>query len=318
MSEPVVAVVRTLLPAGMEPLRGVADVREGGFAPSRQEVLELVEGATAVVADPAVPVDGELLDAAGGQLRVVANFAVGLDNVDVEACRERDVAVTNTPDVLTNATAELALALTLAAARHLPQAERDLREGRWKGWDPAAHLGLELSGATVGIVGLGRIGTRYAELVHGFGVELLYASRSPKPEAEGRLGAARVDLGELLKRSDVVSLHVPASPRTRHMIDAEALTRVKPGAVLVNTSRGALVDTEALAQTLRDGRLGAAGLDVYENEPDVPAELLEAPRTALTPHIGSATVKARDAMARTVAENVIAVLEGREPPNLAS
>jgi glyoxylate reductase len=315
VSKPIVTVARILLPAGLEPLRRVADVREGGLAPSRQEVLDLVAGATAVVADPAVPVDAELLDAAGGGLRVVANFAVGLDNVDIDACRERDVAVTNTPDVLTNATAELALALTLAAARHLPQAERDLREGRWKGWDPAAYRGLELSGATIGVVGLGRIGSRYTELVHGFGVELLYASRSAKPEAEKRLGAERVGIGELLERADVVSLHVPASPETRHLIDAAALARIKPGAVLVNTSRGALVDLAALAQALRDGRLGAAGLDVYEGEPDVPAEILEAPRTALTPHIGSATMKARDAMARTVAENVIALLEGREPPN---
>jgi glyoxylate reductase len=223
--------------------------------------------------------------------------------------------VTNTPDVLTNATAELALALTLAAARLLGEAERDLRAGLWAGWDPSAYRGLELSGATVGIVGLGRIGRRFGELLTGFGVELLYAARSPKPDAEEALGASRVELDQLLRRADVVSLHVPASPKTEGMIDARALSMMGGGAVLVNTSRGSLVDLGALAAALREGRLGAAGLDVYEDEPQVPAEIIAAPRAVLAPHIGSATVRARDAMARTVSENVIAVLDGAEPPN---
>ncbi|MEK6276595.1 MAG: D-glycerate dehydrogenase [Actinomycetota bacterium] len=315
VSRPVVTVARVLLPAGLGPLQERAEVRQGGLGARREEVLALAPGSVAVVADPSVSVDAALLDAAGEQLRLVANFAVGYDNVDLDACHERGVRVTNTPDVLTNATAELALTLTLAAARLLSEAERDLRAGRWSGWDPAAYLGLELSGASVGVVGLGRIGSRYAELVGGFGVELLYTARSPKPEAEERLGANRAELEELLERADVVSLHVPASPETHYLIDAAALKRMKPAAVLVNTSRGALVDLAALAEALREGRIGAAGLDVYEHEPDVPAEILEAPHTALAPHIGSATVKARDGMARTVAENVIAVLEGREPPN---
>jgi glyoxylate reductase len=311
----VVAIARVLLPAGLEPIRERAEVREGGSDATPARIREIAAGSDVLVTDPSVRVDAELLGAAGEGLRLVANFAVGYDNIDLGACRRRGVAVTNTPDVLTNATAELALALTLAAARLLSDAERDLRCGRWQGWDPAAYLGLELSGATVGVVGLGRIGGRYAELLAGFGVQLLYTSRSPKPDAEARLGAARVDLEELLRRSDVVSLHVPASPETHHLIDAGALGRMRESAVLVNTSRGSLVDLVAVASALRVGRLGAVGLDVYESEPEVPREILEAPRTVLTPHIGSATVKARDAMARTVAENVIAVLEGREPPN---
>lgn len=281
----------------------------------RGELLALAPGAAALVADPTVPVDEELLDAAGPGLRVVANFAVGYDNVDIEACRRRGVIVTNTPGALTNATAELALALTLAAARRLPAAERDLRAGRWSGWDPAAYRGLELSGATVGVVGMGRIGRRYSELLRGFDMELLYCGPSPKPDAEAELGAVRVELEELLGRSDVVSLHAPATPETRHMIDARALSLMGSGAVLVNTSRGPLVDALALAAALRDGEIGAAGLDVYEDEPEVPAELLEAPNAVLLPHIGSATVASRDGMARLVAENVIAVLEGRRPPN---
>jgi glyoxylate reductase len=311
----VVAIARVLLPAGMEPLRERAELREGGLDATPARVREIVAGADVLVADPSVRVDSELLDSAGPGLRLVANFAVGYDNVDLEECRRRKVAVTNTPDVLTNATAELALGLTLSAARLLSQAERDLRSGVWRGWDPAAYRGMELSGATVGVVGLGRIGARYAELLSGFGIELLYTSRSPKPEAEARLGAARLPLDDLLRRSDVVSLHLPGGADTRHLIDAASLRLMGRHAVLVNTARGSLVDLEAVAAALREDRLGAAGLDVYEGEPDVPQAILEAPRTVLTPHIGSATVKARDAMARTVAENVIAVLDGREPPN---
>jgi glyoxylate reductase len=312
---PVVAVMRMLLPAGLEPLRGRAEVRSGGLNATHERVLEIVAGADAIVADPTMPVDAELLDAAGPGLRTVANFAVGYDNVDVDECRRRRIIVTNTPEVLTNATAELALGLTLSAARQLPEAERDLRAGRWLGWDPAAYRGLELSGATVGVVGMGRIGARYAELISGFGVDLLYTARSRKPAAEQRLGAAMVGLEELLRRSDVVSLHVPATPETLHLIDAEALDLIGERGVLVNTARGTLVELAALAAALREGRLGAAGLDVYEGEPRVPPEILEAPRTALTPHIGSATLRSRDGMARAVADNVIAVLDGRDPPN---
>jgi glyoxylate reductase len=311
----VVAIARVLLPAGMEPLRERAELREGGLDATPARVREIVAGADVLVADPSVRVDSELLDSAGPGLRLVANFAVGYDNVDLEECRRRKVAVTNTPDVLTNATAELALGLTLSAARLLSQAERDLRSGVWRGWDPAAYRGMELSGATVGVVGLGRIGARYAELLSGFGIELLYTSRSPKPEAEARLGAARLPLDDLLRRSDVVSLHLPGGADTRHLIDAASLRLLGRHAVLVNTARGSLVDLEAVAAALREDRLGAAGLDVYESEPDVPDSILEAPRAVLTPHIGSATIKARDAMARTVAENVIAVLDGEEPPN---
>ena len=308
-------IARVLPPAGLEPLQQRFDIREGGLDASPELLAELVAGADAIVADPAVPVGAGLLEASGPQLKLVANFAVGVDNVDLVACRNRGVTVTNTPDVLTNATAELALALTLAASRRLSDAERDLREGRWTGWDPAAYLGSELSGATVGIVGLGRIGYRYAELLAGFGVDLLYTSRSPKPEADRRLGARRSELEDLLRGSDVVSIHAPATPETHHLIDAVGIDLIGPEGVLVNTSRGTLVDLAAVAGALQSGKLGAAGLDVYEGEPDVPQAILEAPRAVLSPHIGSATRKARDGMARTVADNVIAALDGREPPN---
>jgi glyoxylate reductase len=311
----VVVIARVLLPAGLDRLRDRFEVREGGVEATRDRILEIAPGAVAFVADPSVPVDGELLDACGDGLRLVANFAVGYDNVDLDACRERGVTVTNTPDVLTEATAELAIALTLAAARRMSDAERDLRAGRWLGWDPGAYRGLEVWGSTVGVVGMGRIGHRYARLAHGLGAEIVYTGPSAKPEAESELGARRLDFDELLESSDVVSLHAPATPQTHHLIGARELELIGAQGVLVNTSRGPLVDSEAVAEALDSGGLGAAGLDVYEGEPNVPQPLLDAPRCVLLPHIGSATVTARDGMARAVADNVIAVLEGRDPPS---
>jgi glyoxylate reductase len=306
-------VARYLPEAGLALLAKHFDVDRGGAEVGSEALRARVAGAAALVADPTVRVDGPLLDAAGGSLRIVANFAVGYDNVDLEACRERGVVVTNTPDVLTNATAELTLGLMLAAARRLGEGERMVRAGKWTGWEPGQLLGRELSGSVVGIVGLGRIGSRVAELLRGFEVTLLCTSRSPHPQEESRLGAERVPLEELLARADFVTLHVPLSAETRHLIDEAALDRIKPGAVLVNTSRGGLVDSTALARALSDGRLFAAGLDVYEHEPDVPGVLKELENVVLAPHMGSATSRARDGMARLAAENVIAVLAGQEP-----
>lgn len=313
-----IVVARKLLAAGLEPLRERFEVVEGGLDATGRELLELAPGADALVADPTVPVGAELLDAAGSQLRVVANFAVGYDNVDLDACAKRGVAVTNTPDVLTNATAELAMALTLMAARRTSEAEADLRAGRWTGWDPGVYRGLELAGSTVGVIGMGRIGKRYAELARAVGAQIVYASQSGKPDVEERLGARHLELDTLLGEADVVSLHAPAGEATRHLIDARSLSLMKPEAILVNTARGSLVDSAALAAALREGLIAGAGLDVYEDEPEVPLELLEAPGAVLLPHIGSATRSARDAMARTVADNVLAALDGHTPPNLVA
>jgi glyoxylate reductase len=310
----VVVIARVLLPAGRDLLAERYELREGGLEATPERLRELVPGADAIVVDPAVPVDTKLLDAAGPQLKAVANFAVGHDNIDLAACRGRGVVATNTPGVLTEATAELALALTLAAARQLSDAERDLRAGRWQGWDPAAYRGLELRGSTVGVIGLGRIGGRYAEMVHALGARIVYSANTPKPDEEVALGAQRMELEPLLRAADIVSVHAPGGGGTRGMIGAAQLDAIGPEGVLVNTARGTLVDAAAVAAALRQGRLGAAGFDVYEDEPNVPPELLEAPRCVLLPHIGSATVTSRDGMARLAAENVIAVLEGREPP----
>ncbi|MFL5869886.1 MAG: NAD(P)-dependent oxidoreductase, partial [Solirubrobacterales bacterium] len=201
------------------------------------------------------------------------------------------------------------------AARRLREAEAELRAGRWAGWEPGAYLGEELSGATFAVVGLGRIGRRYAELVRPLAGRIIYVAESPKPDAERELRAERLGLAEALAAADVVSLHVPGGDATRDLIGAEQLALMKPTGILINTSRGTVLDSAALAAALCERRIAAAGLDVYEHEPSVPDELLEAPRCVLLPHIGSATTTARNAMAGLVADNVLAVLEGREPPN---
>ena len=268
-------------------------------------------GAAGIVAEPSVPVGADLLDEAGSSLPVVANFGVGYDNVDLDAARARGVRVTNTPGVLNNATAELAVALMLAAARRIAEADATVRSGEWARSDADKLIGRELAGATVGLVGFGRIARRVAELLRGFDVRLLVTSRSsgtPSP------GVERLELLDLLGASDFVSVHVPLTAETRHLIDANALAAMRQGAIFVNTSRGAVVDTTALIHALRSGHLGAAGLDVYEDEPHVPAELRELRNTVLLPHVGSATAATRDAMARLCAENVIAVIDGRDPP----
>lgn len=313
--KPIVVVARCLLDAGRRRLEEACEIREGGLDVTRDRLRELAAGASAIVADPAVAITEELLAAAGPGLRLIASFSVGYDHIDTEACADRGVMVTTTPDVLTDATAELALALTLAAARRTSEAEAGLRAGRWQRSDPGAHLGLELTGATFGVVGMGRIGRRYAELVAPLAGATLYAGRTARPDAEDELGAGRVELAELLDRADVVSLHLPVSAGTEGLIGVAALRRMRRHAVLVNTARGALVDSIALAAALREERIGGAGLDVYEREPEIPAELLAAPRCVLLPHIGSATTRARERMADLVADSVLAVLHGYEPAN---
>ena len=309
-----VVVARTIPAAGLAKLEQRFDVETGGLPLDRQWLLEHAPGASAIVADPTVVVDEALLERAGQSLRVVSNFAVGVDNIDTEAVRARGLRATNTPDVLTNATAELAVGLMLATGRRIVETDRVLRDGEWSGWEPEQFLGRELARATVGLVGFGRIGQRVAELLRGFAPRVVFATRRPIEEPAARHGAERLELGTLLACSDYVSLHVALTAETKHMIDAAALAQMKEGAVLVNTCRGAVVDTAALVEALASGRLAGAGLDVYEDEPNVPPELVALPGTVLVPHIGSATRTTRDAMARLCADNVIAVLEGHEPP----
>ncbi len=309
-----VVVARTLPAAGLDKLTERFDVEIGGLPFDRDWLYEHAPAADAIVADPTVPVGGDLLDRAGDTLKVVSNFAVGFDNIDTDAVRERGLRATNTPDVLTNATAELAVALMQAAGRRMVETDQIFRRGEWVGWEPEQFLGRELSGATVGLVGFGRIGQRVAELLAGFAPKLVFTDAHPMDEAAAKHGARRLELDELLAVADYVSLHVNLTPQTKHMFDAPTLAKCKPGAILVNTCRGGVVDTAALVGALTDGPLAAAGLDVYENEPAVPADLVALPNTVLVPHIGSATRVTRDAMATLCADNVIAVLSGEEPP----
>jgi glyoxylate reductase len=244
------------------------------------------------------------------RLRIVANCAVGVDNIDLAACAARGVVVTNTPDVLTDATADLAVALLLAVARRFKEGQALLEGGAWTGWDPRQLLGLELRGATLGIVGAGRIGRAVGRRGHAFGMRLCYASRTPQPTFELETGALRLTLDDLLARSDVVTLHVPSGPETRGMIGAAELARMKPGALLINTARGDLVDEAALVDALASGHLGGAGLDVFAREPQVPEALIRHPHAVLLPHLGSATVRTRRAMAGLAVRNVRALLAG--------
>ena len=246
-------------------------------------------------------------------LRIVANVAVGYNNVDVVAAEMRRVIVTNTPGVLTEATADLTWALILATARRLVEGVDLVRSGKWTGWHPEQLLGLELRGRTLGLLGAGRIGQAVGRRALGFGLEILYTTRTAKPEFERETGAVRVELSRLLRESDIVSLHVPSSPETKGIIDAETLARMKPGAILINTARGDLVREEALAQSLESGQLGAAGLDVYTEEPAIHPRLLAAPRTVLLPHLGSATAETRRKMATIALANVQSVLNGKPP-----
>lgn len=283
--------------------------------PPRAEVLRRARGCAGLITMLSDRVDDELLDAAGPTLRIVANYAVGFDNIDLEACRRRGIRVSNTPGVLTEATADLTWALILAAARHVAAGDRLVRSGQWRGWAPTQLLGLELNGATLGIVGAGRIGTAVARRSVGFNMRVLYTDPRPNPELERDLRAERVELPLLIAESDVVSLHLPYQPENRHLIGPAELAAMKPTAILVNTARGPIVDEAALVAALRAGRLAAAGLDVYENEPDLTPGLAELPSVVLLPHLGSATTQTRQRMAAMAAENVVAVLAGRRPPN---
>ena len=246
-------------------------------------------------------------------LRIVANCAVGYNNVDLVAAEMRKVLVTNTPGVLTDATADLTWALILATARRLVEGIDLVRSGKWTGWHPEQLLGMELRGRVLGLFGAGRIGQAVGRRAPPFGLRVLYAARTPKPEFERETGARRVDMSQLLAESDIMSLHVPSTPDTKGIINGETLARMKRGAILINTSRGDLVREEALAMALELGHVGAAGLDVYTDEPTIHPRLLAAPRTVLLPHIGSATEETRRNMAAIAVANVQSVLSGKPP-----
>lgn len=318
MSKPKVFVTRVIPAAGLDRVRDVcdADVWEGDLPPPDDVLRDRARDCVGLLTLLSDRIGADVMDACP-DLRVISNFAVGYDNVDVDAATERGIAVGNTPGVLTDATADLAFCLLLAAARRLPEARAAVLEGRWKTWEPTGYVGRDLRGATLGVVGLGRIGLALAQRCHGgFGMRVLYCGPTAKPAAERELGAARVPLERLLAESDFVSVHAPLDESTRGMFGAEAFRRMQPGAVFVNTARGGLVDHEALAAALRSGEIFAAGLDVTDPEPFPPDHaLLSLPNAVVLPHIGSATVRARDAMAEIAAQNLIAGAHGSPLPH---
>jgi glyoxylate reductase len=301
-----VFVTRRLPFPALERLRAEHDVREwpGELPPSPDELRAQARAADALLTMVTERVDAELLDACP-QLQAIANMAVGTDNVDTAAAAERGIPVGNTPDVLTDATADLAFALLLALARRIVEGAAVVRAGEWRPWQPAGDLGGDLAGATLGIVGWGRIGRAVARRAEGFGMDIVHSSRS-----------SGIPLDELLERADFVSLHTPLTPDTRHLIDAAALERMKPTALLINTARGGVVDQDALRAALRAGTIAGAALDVTEPEP-LPAEhpLLDAPNLLVVPHVGSATVRTRARMAELAVENLLAALAGRPMPH---
>ena len=315
-AEPIFAVTNRLPAPALEALREAGRLRlDARTEPiPRADLLDLVAGADAILSLLHDRVDEELLDAAGPQLRCVANVAVGFDNVDVEAAARRGVVVTNTPGVLDDATADLTMALLLAATRRVAEGDRLIRASRPWTWGMSFMLGSDLRGKLLGIVGLGGIGRRVAERARAFGMEVAYHSRRAAPtEVEAELGAERLPLGELLARADVLSLHCPLTPETYHLIGAAELAAMRPTAVLVNAARGPVIDEPALARALAAGEIAAAGLDVYEHEPRVEPALLGLENVVLSPHLGSATVETRTAMAELAARNANSVLRGEGP-----
>ncbi len=302
-------VTRPIPEAGMALLRQAGleiRLRDAESPIPRSELLAGVAEADALLCMLTDKIDAEVLDA--GRLRVVSNVAVGVDNIDLEAAHARGIPVTNTPGALTDATADMAMALLLAVARRVPEGDAMVRRGAFNGWGPMTMLGAELSGCKLGIVGPGRIGSAVARRAAAFGMEILIHGLEDHPE-----WGPSIPLDDLLAQADFVSLHCPLTPDTHHLLDAERLGRMKPGSYLINTARGPVVDEAALAEVLGSGHLAGAALDVFEREPIVHPGLMELRNVVLAPHAASATHRTRDAMARMAARDLVAVLEGREP-----
>jgi glyoxylate reductase len=315
-------VVTGKIPAGgLARLKAEHDVDawESEEAISRAELLEMVAGADAIVSLLTEKIDAELLAAAGPQLKSVSNVAVGYNNIDVPACEERGVLVTNTPGVLTEATADIAMALILMSTRRLGEGERVIRAQQPWQWGMSYLLGMGLQGRQLGIVGMGQIGIATARRAKAFGMEIAYTRRSPLDSDVAKdLAAKFMSMDELIESSDVLSLHCPYSPATHHLISENQLAQMKPSAFLINTARGPIVDEQALVDALKAGKIAGVGLDVYEHEPKVNPGLLDLENAVLIPHLGSATVETRAAMADIAATNALAILAGKTAPNLVT
>jgi len=317
MTRPRVFVTRIILDQGLKMVQDFceADVWPEEIPPSTEVLLERVRGVDGLLCLLTDRIDPRVLDAAGKSLKVISNHAVGVDNVDVAAATARRIPVGNTPGILTDATADLTFALLMASARRIVEGERFVREGRWKTWSPSLLLGTDLKGATLGIVGFGRIGRAVAKRAAGFDMRVLFADPHPSPPEEGS-AAAQVDLDTLLHQSDFVTLHCPLTSETRHLMNQEAFEKMKPNAVLVNTARGGVVDPQALYDALRSRRIFAAALDVTDPEPlPVDSPLLALDNLIVVPHIASASRSSREKMSWMAAENLIAGLKGERLPH---
>lgn len=317
MPKPKVFATRIIRDQGLNLLHDFCDLDlwPGDLPPSHETICQRVRGVDGLLCLLVDPIDQAVLDAAGTSLKVISNHAVGFDNIDIAAATSRGIPVGNTPGILTDATADFAFALMMAAGRRVVEAERTVREGHWQTWGPSILLGRDFAGATLGLVGFGRIGQAMAKRAAGFGMRILYSDPNPVDPIPG-LTVTRVDLDTLLRESDFVSLHTPLTPETRLLINAETLAMMKPSAVLVNTSRGPVVDQDALYAALKGKRLFAAALDVTTPEP-LPADhpLLTLENCIIAPHIASASFQSRDKMAVLAAENLIAGLKGEHLPH---
>ncbi|MGQ9856136.1 MAG: 2-hydroxyacid dehydrogenase [Fervidobacterium sp.] len=292
------------------------DVYEGDEFLSKSEMIERAKDADAIVTQLRDPIDSEFIESLQ-KAKIIANYAVGYNNIDVQAATRKGIFVTNTPGVLTEATADIAFALLLSVARKIVEADKFVREGKFTGWKPKLFLGYDLFGKTLGIIGMGRIGQAVARRALGFGMNVVYYNRNRLPaDIEQRYNARYVDLDTLIATSDYISIHTPLTKETYHLINEERINRMKPNAIIINTARGPVIDELALYKALKDGKIAGAGFDVYENEPLLTPGLEKLDNVVLLPHIGSATYETRDKMSEMVAINIIEVLEGRIPPNL--
>ncbi len=320
MAKPLVFLTRSLPDAVMKELKDRFQLRSNPHDRplSKKEILKGIRNADGLISMLSDPIDREVIDA-GKKLKIIANYAVGYNNIDIQAAAERKIAVTNTPGVLTETTADLTFGLLLAAARRLSEAEQLLRSGKWTGWAPTQLLGTDLYGKTIGIIGMGRIGQAVARRAAGFSMRTLYHSRHPlSPTAEKSLSITFLPFSHLLRESDFITLHLPLTGESRHLIGQKALHAMKPTAFLINTSRGPIVDEPALIRALAEKRIAGAGLDVFEKEPRVPRRLSRMKNVVLLPHIGSASTETRVRMGMMVLENLSALFAGQEPPNMVN
>jgi lactate dehydrogenase-like 2-hydroxyacid dehydrogenase len=317
MSKSSVYVTRMIPQQTIDTLREHHDVEVNPHdrALSKKELLQAVRGRDAVISLLTDTIDGEVLDAAGAQCRIVANYAVGFNNFDLDAATARGMIMTNTPGVLDDATATHAWALLLATARRIPESERYVRAGKWHGWAPMAFIGQDVDNKTLGIAGLGRIGSKFARKPAAFDMNIIYTDARPNTEFERQYNARFVDKATLLRESDYLSLHLPLLAETHHYIGAAELAAMKPTAVLINAARGPLVDEKALVAALREKVIWGAGLDVFEDEPKLTPGLAELDNVVIVPHIASATTQTRLAMGKIATDNVIRVLNGEAPLN---